>query len=95
VECLANVAKHSGATRAWVDLAHGDGRLIVVVGDNRTGGARPDAGSGSGLAGVAARLEPFDGTVEISNPAGGPTSVTLEVPCASSSPKTSPSFATD
>ena len=92
-ECLANVAKHSGATRAWVDLAHRDGRLVVAVGDNGNGGARPDAGRG--LAGVAARLEPFDGTVEISSPTGGPTTVLLEVPCASSSPKTSPSFATD
>jgi signal transduction histidine kinase len=92
-ECLANVVKHSGASRAWVDLAHRDGRLSVIVGDNGAGGARLDRGSG--LAGVVRRLEAFDGTVQLSSPAGGPTTVTMEVPCASSSPKISPFSATD
>ena len=45
-ECLANVGKHAGATRAWVELAHDDGVLRVVVGDDGRGGADPDAGTG-------------------------------------------------
>jgi signal transduction histidine kinase len=85
-ECLANVVKHSGAHRAWVDLAYRDGRLTVLVGDDGHGGARLD--HGSGLSGVARRLEAFDGTVQVDSPAGGPTAITMEVPCASSSPRT-------
>ena len=65
----------------------------MIVGDNGAGGARLDRGSG--LAGVVRRLEAFDGTVQLSSPAGGPTTVTMEVPCASSSPKISPFSATD
>jgi signal transduction histidine kinase len=85
-ECLANVVKHSGATSAWVGLRHGDGLLSVTVGDNGRGGARLDGGTG--LQGVARRLESFDGTLDLSSPPGGPTTVTMEVPCALSSPRT-------
>jgi signal transduction histidine kinase len=85
-ECLANVVKHSGATDAWVELRHDAGLLSVTVGDNGQGGARLDAGTG--LQGVARRLESFDGTLRLKSPVGGPTTVTLEVPCALSLPKT-------
>jgi signal transduction histidine kinase len=85
-ECLANVVKHSGATSAWVGLRHGDGLLSVTVGDNGQGGARLDGGTG--LQGVARRLESFDGTLGLSSPPGGPTTVTMEVPCELSSPRT-------
>jgi signal transduction histidine kinase len=85
-ECLANVVKHSGATAASVSLRHGAGLLSVTVGDNGHGGARLDGGTG--LQGVARRLESFDGTLDISSPAGGPTTITMEVPCELSSPKT-------
>jgi signal transduction histidine kinase len=85
-EGLANVIKHSSATAAWVDLRHEAGMLSVEVGDNGTGGARIDGGTG--LRGVARRLESFDGTVTVSSPPGGPTTVTMEVPCELSSPKT-------
>lgn len=91
-ECLANVVKHSRATRAWIDLHHDAGTLSVLVGDDGTGGA--DAGAGTGLLGVARRLEVFDGTLALDSPAGGPTRATMEVPCALSSPKTSPSSGT-
>ncbi|MEU6852648.1 histidine kinase [Actinacidiphila alni] len=91
-ECLANVIKHSGATRAWVHLAHRAGTLTVVVGDDGRGGAR--IGAGTGLTGVARRLEVFDGTLTVDSPPGGPTRATMEVPCALSSPKTSPSSGT-
>jgi signal transduction histidine kinase len=85
-ECLANVVKHSGATSAWVGLRYGGGLLSVIVGDNGRGGARLDAGTG--LQGVARRLESFDGMIELSSPPGGPTTVTMEVPCELSSLKT-------
>ncbi|MGW5348933.1 sensor histidine kinase [Streptomyces sp. NPDC004031] len=91
-ECLANVVKHAGASRAWVELAHRAGTLTVVVGDDGSGGA--STGAGSGLSGVARRLEVFDGTLAVDSPPGGPTRVTMEVPCALSSPKTSPSSGT-
>jgi signal transduction histidine kinase len=84
-ECLANVIKHSNATSAWVDLRHRAGVLSVVVGDNGCGGASIDGGTG--LRGVIRRLESFDGTVAVSSPPGGPTTVTMEVPCELSSPK--------
>jgi signal transduction histidine kinase len=91
-ECLANIAKHAGATRAWVELANPPGLLRVVVGDDGRGGADPT--SGTGMRGVAQRLAAFDGTMRVSSPAGGPTLVTLEVPCDSSSPRTTPSSGT-
>jgi signal transduction histidine kinase len=91
-ECLANIAKHAGATRAWVELANAPGLLRVVVGDDGRGGADPT--SGTGMRGVAQRLAAFDGTMRVSSPAGGPTLVTLEVPCDSSSPRTTPSSGT-
>lgn len=90
-ECLANSAKHAGHQHAWVELAHDGGRLRVTVGDDGRGGADVDAGTG--MRGVMRRLAAFDGTMSVSSPAGGPTIVTLEVPCALSSPKTTPSSA--
>ena len=66
--------------------------LVVVVGDDGRGGADP--AGGTGLRGVARRLAALDGSVRVSSPAGGPTLVTLEVPCESSSPRTTPSSAT-
>jgi signal transduction histidine kinase len=85
-ECLANVVKHSGALHATVDLGYGDGVLSLAVRDDGVGGASMSAGSG--LRGVARRLEVFDGTVTLTSPAGGPTAVHMEVPCELSSPRT-------
>lgn len=90
-ECLANTAKHAGAAGAWVRLRHADGLLSGEVGDDGRGGADPR--SGTGLRGVAGRLAAFDGRMRVSSPPGGPTVVSWEVPCASSSPKTTPSSA--
>jgi signal transduction histidine kinase len=94
-ECLANAAKHSGHAHAWVELRHADGLLQVVVGDDGAGGADPEAGTG--MRGVMRRLAAFDGTMSVSSPDGGPTIVTLEVPCLLSpvwsSPRTAPSSA--
>ncbi|GGP59977.1 sensor histidine kinase [Saccharothrix coeruleofusca] len=86
-EALTNVAKHSGATGAWLRVRHEAGVLRLVVGDDGRGGARADAGGG--LRGIERRLAAFDGTLVITSPVGGPTTVTMELPCALSSEKTS------
>jgi signal transduction histidine kinase len=78
-EALANVAKHSSANRAWVQLEFGHDRLIAMVGDNGTGGATPRAGGG--LRGIEQRLAAFDGVIAVTSPDGGPTLVTMELPC--------------
>ncbi|WP_051218591.1 sensor domain-containing protein [Nocardioides insulae] len=88
-ECLANIGKHARAGEAWVRIRYAAGWLTVVVGDDGVGGADP--GGGSGLRGVADRLAVFDGTIRLSSPPGGPTIVTLEVPCVLSSPRITPS----
>jgi signal transduction histidine kinase len=86
-ELLTNAAKHSGAQDARITMSHGEGLLRIVVTDFGLGGADP--AGGSGLAGVERRLATFDGILAINSPAGGPTMVVMEVPCALSSPKTS------
>ena len=78
-EALANLIKHSGANRAWVQLEYHSGRLVAIVGDNGTGGAT--LRSGGGLRGVERRLAAFDGILALTSPAGGPTVVTMELPC--------------
>ena len=55
--------------------------LSVVIRDDGRGGA--DAGSGSGLRGMADRLAALDGTLEVESPAGGGTTVRGVIPCAS------------
>jgi signal transduction histidine kinase len=86
-EALTNVAKHSAATRAWVRLHHSGGVLRLAVGDDGHGGAHPSAGTG--LGGIRRRLSAFDGTLIVHSPPGGPTELTMELPCALSSPKIS------
>ncbi|MCM2391050.1 sensor histidine kinase [Streptomyces albipurpureus] len=78
-EALANAVKHSGADRIWVDITHADGSLRIAVTDNGRGGASLTAGSG--LSGVERRLGTFDGVLAVSSPVGGPTMVTMEIPC--------------
>ncbi|HLV71537.1 signal transduction histidine kinase [Actinomadura hallensis] len=88
-EILTNAAKHSGASRVWIDLRYEDGTLRISVTDDGRGGARME--DGTGLRGIERRIGTFDGVLALSSPPGGPTIVTLELPCALSSPKTSPS----
>ncbi|MFG2873443.1 sensor histidine kinase [Streptomyces sp. NPDC048337] len=91
-ELLANAAKHSGADLVRITVEHHDSRiplLRVTVTDDGHGGADPSRGTG--LLGVRRRLATFDGTLALESPPGGPTTVTLEIPCALSSPKTSSS----
>jgi signal transduction histidine kinase len=91
-EALANVIRHSGAHTAWVSLRSADGILFALVGDDGHGGADP--AGGTGLRGIERRLAAFDGTMTLSSPPGGPTVVTMELPCALSSPRTSHSSGT-
>ena len=86
-ELLANVSKHAGAREAWIDIRHSGGMLRVGVTDSGCGGADP--ARGTGLSGIERRLAAFDGVLAVSSPPGGPTTVTMEIPCALSSPKTS------
>ena len=97
-ELLTNVAKHAHAETVRIDLWHGAGRLRVTCTDDGRGGAvvggadaAPGRGLASGLAGIERRIGTFDGVMAVRSPVGGPTVVTLEIPCASSSAKTSTS----
>jgi signal transduction histidine kinase len=78
-EALANMAKHSHASRAWLDLEYRDGSLRMIVGDNGVGGAEAEAGGG--LAGLGDRIAPLDGILSVSSPVGGPTQIIMEIPC--------------
>ena len=80
-ESLANVGKHSGATTASVDVARHDGCVVVEVVDDGVGGA--DTELGSGLRGLADRVEALEGRLRIWSPSGGGTKVRAEIPCAS------------
>lgn len=77
-ETLTNATKHARATRIWIDLRHDGSLLRITVGDDGRGGA--DLTRGTGLTGVAKRLSTFDGRLNVSSPAGGPTLITMEVP---------------
>lgn len=88
-EALANTGRHAEANCGWIEIGHHEGTLTTVVGDDGRGGA--DVSAGTGMRGVHARLTAFDGTMWVHSPLGGPTLVTMEVPCELSSPKTTPS----
>jgi signal transduction histidine kinase len=79
-EALANVAKHAAASAAWIGARRSGDTLKIVIGDNGIGGA--DA-TGSGLRGLADRVAGVDGTLNIQSPTGGPTTLTVELPCES------------
>jgi signal transduction histidine kinase len=79
-ESLTNVAKHANARRATVSLVRRGETLEVLVVDDGVGGANADGG---GLKGLRARVEALDGTLGVASPAGGPTMLRAELPCAS------------
>ncbi|MFE2061788.1 histidine kinase [Streptomyces sp. NPDC059467] len=82
-EALTNVVKHAQATRADVTVDRIGETLLVVVADDGAGGADlAAAGGGTGLAGLAKRVASVDGTFSCRSPAGGPTVITVELPCA-------------
>ncbi|MFI9060322.1 sensor histidine kinase [Streptomyces sp. NPDC053429] len=77
-ELLRNVGKHAGARTASVDVWRSGDRLLLQVSDDGRGGA--DARAGTGLAGLAGRLDAVDGALAVDSPVGGGTTVTAEVP---------------
>ena len=88
-EALTNVAKHAGASRAEVTVERAGDRLRVVVADDGRGGATLEGaaatanGGGTGLRGLAQRAAAVDGTLSVDSPPGGPTRITVELPCGS------------
>ncbi len=77
-ELLTNVAKHSGARHATLEVVHVPGLLRVRVSDDGSGGARIEARGG--LAGLAERVRTVDGRLHVTSPRHGPTVVTVELP---------------
>ena len=77
-EALANVVKYAGASRVVISVAVAEGRARVVVGDDGVGGA--DTAKGTGLRGLADRLEALGGMLDIESPSGRGTRVTAELP---------------
>jgi signal transduction histidine kinase len=79
-ESLANIGKHACATRATVEVARKNGEIVVEVVDNGIGGA--DTEGGTGLRGLADRVEALGGRLRVWTPSGGGTRVKAEIPCA-------------
>jgi signal transduction histidine kinase len=80
-EGLANVAKHAGASRAAIRANRVNGLLVVEIEDDGVGGVATQ--DGSGLRGLADRLEALGGRLRIESPAGSGTRIIGEIPCAS------------
>ena len=79
-EGLTNVAKYAEAESATIDVARENGTLVVEVADDGKGGADPDRGSG--LRGLADRVEALDGRLRVWSPESGGTRLRAEIPCA-------------
>ncbi|MFF4185526.1 sensor histidine kinase [Streptomyces sp. NPDC001691] len=78
-ETLANVAKHARATRCSVEVRRRARLLTLTVVDDGMGGADP--ARGTGLLGLRKRVGSVDGSIRINSPHGGPTVITVELPC--------------
>ncbi|MEU7070904.1 sensor domain-containing protein [Streptomyces narbonensis] len=77
-ELLQNVSKHARARRAWVDVWRTGDRLMLQVRDDGVGGA--ETAAGRSLAKLSDRVGAVDGVLAVDSPAGGPTTVTVELP---------------
>ncbi|WP_460513941.1 sensor histidine kinase [Frigoribacterium salinisoli] len=82
-EALTNVAKHAAASRCSVVVDEVPGGVRAVVTDDGRGGASREGHPGGGLGGLHDRVRAAGGTLLTDSPVGGPTIVTVEVPCAS------------
>jgi GAF domain-containing protein len=80
-EALTNAAKHAHATVVHVELDAGATTVRLAISDDGIGGADP--GKGSGLVGLRDRIEALRGTVQLSSPAGGGTTLRIEIPVES------------
>jgi signal transduction histidine kinase len=79
-EALANATKYAHANRVDIRIACTGQLLELQVQDDGRGGANP---SGTGLVGMRRRVEALDGTLSVTSPQGGPTTIRAELPCAS------------
>jgi len=79
-EALANTGKHANAEAVDIDVHEDDGRLVVSVVDDGDGGADP---GGGGLRGLVNRVQALDGSLDVTSPAGGPTTIRAVIPCGS------------
>jgi signal transduction histidine kinase len=77
-EGVTNAAKHAGAETVWITAAHVDGNLVVEVADDGAGGA--DISAGSGLRGLADRVEALGGSLVLSARQDGGTRLRAEIP---------------
>ena len=77
-EALANVAKYAQATAASVSLSRTDRGIAIEIADDGVGGADPSGGSG--LRGLADRVEALGGHLLVTSPAGAGTVITADVP---------------
>jgi signal transduction histidine kinase len=78
-EALANAIKHANAERIAIRIEAADRLLVAEVVDDGAGGADS---FGRGLTGLRQRAEALDGRLSVTSPAGGPTTVRMELPCA-------------
>ena len=78
-ESLANVGKHAAGDARAVDVSRHDGLVVVEVVDDGVGGA--DTERGTGLRGLADRVEALGGRLRVWSPAGEGTRVRAEIPC--------------
>ena len=81
-ECLANVAKYAHASEASVAVSRSNDEVVIEVADDGVGGASRDGGSG--LRGLADRVEALGGTIGVSSPVGRGTRVRAQIPCTPS-----------
>ena len=80
-EALTNIARHSRAKQASVTVRTNEGRLDVTVCDDGRGGAQET--DGTGLSGIRRRIEAHDGSLVLTSPVGGPTTLNARLPCGS------------
>ena len=79
-EALANAAKHAHASVVYVELDAHDAMVRMAIRDDGVGGADPTRGSG--LTGLSDRIETLGGMLEVTSPAGGGTTLLIEIPAA-------------
>jgi signal transduction histidine kinase len=77
-EALTNIAKYARAEHASIDVRHHAGRLRVEISDDGVGGADPTRGTG--LRGLADRVDAVGGRLTVTSPIAGGTSVVAEIP---------------
>ncbi|HEX5782030.1 MAG TPA: MASE1 domain-containing protein [Solirubrobacteraceae bacterium] len=79
-EAMTNVAKYAQATHAVVSVSRSNGQATVTVADDGIGGADPTRGTG--LRGLADRLEALEGRLDVQSSPGSGTRISAEIPCA-------------